>query len=463
MSNQEIPAWSAILGLVMLSILCLFTGDSRILNFAFPAGAFAVGVFLYWRYPILYLGFNWWLWFLSPLLARLVEYQNNWTEPNLRLIILAPYLVTMLTALSCFKYFPGLFRLAFTGIFYSLCVGLLKFNPTPDLIRDSLSWFSGVFLGSHLLANWQYYPYYRRNTQRVFCWGVLVMGLYGIVQYITAPAWDQFWLKNAEKLQLCCGWPEPFMMRVWSTLNYPFTFAYVMMAGLLLLLSYPGPLNIFSIGSGFVSFLLSLVRGAWMGWCIGLFMFFVLLKPNHKARFFGITLVIGFMLSLLFTLGLFGTVDSIPFSESITSRIQSLGDIQADHSANERAEIYSELVNSAVSEVIGRGMGGEGIIDAGLLDLVATLGWFGMIPYGGSILLIIFNLLQNTKTRFDPFVDAAYAIVFSLVATLPFNNTLVLLPGVLFWGFAGMAMAAHKYYRYQEYTAQVFLAPLPAE
>jgi len=44
-------------------------------------------------------------------------------------------------------------------------------------------------------------------------------------------------LRNAEDLQLCCGWPEPLKIRVWSTLNYPFTFAYFMMAGLLLLLS----------------------------------------------------------------------------------------------------------------------------------------------------------------------------------------------------------------------------------
>ncbi|NJO39548.1 MAG: O-antigen ligase family protein [Cyanobacteria bacterium CRU_2_1] len=459
MNKTEKPAWAAILGLSFFSALCLLVGFSSILNYAFPAGCLAVGIFLYWRYPILYLGFNWWVWFLSPLIARIVEYQNGWTDPGLRLIILSPYLVTMLTAGSFFQYLPRMmswqdglpFGLAFTGVFYALFVGLFKSNSTVAIVQDLLTWLPAIFLGSHLVVNWRQYPSYRQNTQRVFGWAVLVMGIYGVVQYAVAPEWDRFWLRNAETLQLCCGQPEPFMIRVWSTLNYPFTFAYAMMAALLLLLSNPTVLNSLALVSGFISFLLSLVRGAWIGWIVGLLIFFMSLKSQLKARLLLTIVVIGALLSVLTTLN--------PFADAVTSRFQSLSDVQSDHSVSVRATIYANLINSAVSEIVGRGMGGQGIIDAGFLDVLVILGWFGVILYGSGILMLFFNLFQGSfqgaKTRSDPFISAACAVVCSILVGLPANNTLVLLPGVLFWGFAGMAIAARTYYQHQKRTTKI--------
>ena len=99
--------------------------------------------------------------------------------------------------------------------------------------------------------------------------------------------------------------------------------------------------------------------------------------------------------------------------------------------------------------MIGRGLGGQKIVDAGPLDVIATLGWFGVVPYIGGVALIFLNLFQYAETRLDPFMNASRAIVLSIFAVLPATNTMVLLPGVMFWGFAGIAMAAHKYHVYQ--------------
>jgi hypothetical protein len=411
-------------------------------------GAFIVGAFLYWRYPILYLGFNWWVWFLAPLLTRIVEYQNGWTGSGLRFIILSPYLVTMLTTISFIQSFAKVrlqhslpFILGFISILYALLIGVVSGNPIVEIGQAVLSWLPAIFFGFHLLANWRDYPQYRQNMQRTFCWGVLVMGIYGILQYVFAPEWDRFWLTHAEDLQLCCGQPAPLKMRVWSTLNFPFTFAYAMMAGLLLLLNKQKPLEVTAIVAGFMAFLLSEVRAAWGGWFIGFVLVLTSLKPSYKVRLIAAVLMIG--------LCVYPLTKVEPFSEAIASRFQTVSNVQEDQSFNERVQIYGELVNTAVGEVIGRGLGGQKIVDAGPLDVIATLGWFGVVPYIGGVALIFLNLFQYAETRLDPFMNASRAIVLSIFAVLPATNTMVLLPGVMFWGFAGIAMAAHKYHVYQ--------------
>ncbi len=442
-------AWSVIGVFTLLTTFCLFARFSNVLQIAFPLGTFSVGIFLYFKYPILYLGFNWWIWFLSPFVSRLVEYQNSITDQGFRLIILSPYLVTICTGISFFRYLPKLYKreglpflLAFSSLMYALLIGLVQGNSLIKVIQGILSWLPGIFLGFHILANWQEYPAYRENTQKVFYWGVLVMGIYGIVQYIVAPDWDKFWLTNAEDLQLCCGWPEPFMIRVWSTLNYPFTFGYAMMACLLLLLSHQNTASVPAIISGFLSFLLSQVRGAWMGFSIGLIIFLFSLNSRLKFRLIvTIFIITAFLISL---------ASSSPLFDVITSRILTLSSGQEDGSAMERQRIYTELFNSTIGEIVGKGMGGSIIIDAGILDILNTLGWFGLFFYGIGIYLLFYSLFSYAEARFDPFMNASRSIVISVFVTTPFNNSMMLLPGVFFWGFGGMVLAANRYYYNQK-------------
>jgi hypothetical protein len=102
---QPALAWIAILGLILFSALCILVHAGRLLNLAFPLGTFAVGVFLYLRYPILYLGFTWWVWFLTPWVRRLIDYQSGWTDPSP--VLLAPSLVTFVTLATFVRHLPN--------------------------------------------------------------------------------------------------------------------------------------------------------------------------------------------------------------------------------------------------------------------------------------------------------------------------------------------------------------------
>lgn len=451
---HQAPAWTAILGLTLFTALCVMVGGASILRLGFPVGSFAVGVFLYFRYPILYTGFTWWLWFLTPLLARLVDYRSGW-DPQ-RLILLSPYLVTLVTLVTFLRHLPasyhrgGLpFILACTGVFYGFLVGLIKNTPFAAT-RSLLDWLTPILFGFHLFMNWRDYPEYRQNIQRTFLWGVLVTGIYGVIQFLVAPPWDRLWLIESKLSSI--GSPEPLGIRVWSTMHAPGPFAVFMMAGLLLLFSCQNPLRIPIAGVGYLAFLLSLVRSAWGGWLVGLLTLVFSLKARLQMR-----LIISVFVAILCVIPL-TTIE--PFSEAINSRLQTFSNLKNDSSLNDRSELYDRDLVLALSNGLGNGLGAiwfvnnkgapeKVVIDSGIIDTFFTLGWFGAVPYLSGLVLIGFSLVQYSECRFDSFMSVARAISVSNGAQLIFASMHIGLSGLIFWGFLGICMAAHKYYQHQ--------------
>jgi hypothetical protein len=67
----------------------------------------------------------------------------------------------------------------------------------------------------------------------------------------------------------------------------------------------------------------------------------------------------------------------------------------------------------------------------------------------GGIILIMFNLLEGSKNSSDPFISCCQAIAVCFCAVLPLGNSIIGLPGVIFWGFSGIFLAGNKYYQHQ--------------
>lgn len=452
--------WIAICVLVLFSALCLLAGAGSILRLAFIVGSFAVGVFLYRRYPLLYIGFTWWLWFLTPLVRRLVDYRSGWDQRGV--ILLSPILVTLITCVAFFKYLPrasrlgGLpFVLSFIGVFYGLMIGLVNTSPMAAA-QALLIWFTPIPFSFYLFINWRHYPELRQNIQRTFLWGVLVMGIYAIVQYVVAPEWDRFWLISSG-LITSAGSPEPFGMRVWSTMNSTQPFGVAMLAGLLLLFSSEDNLRIPASMAGYLAFLLTTVRSAWLGWLVGLVTLLTSLKPKFQMRLIITILVLVICVFPLTTIS--------PFSEMINSRLQTFSNLENDTSANDRANTYQKTLGIALSQVLGKGIGNNVIttaegkvetiqMDSGILDTLFAIGWFGTIFYLGGILLIFFNLFHNSESSFDPFACAARAIGVGLFVQTPLSSMTLGVGGVIFWSFLSMGMAANKYHQHQRITAR---------
>lgn len=461
---QPALAWTAILGLFLFSALCIVAGAGSILRLLFPVGAFAVGVLLYVRYPVLYVGFTYWMWFLTAFIRRLIDFRSGWDAQGV--ILIAPYLVMFISIVTFFRYLPKCYRqgsfplvLPAMGVFYAFLVGLIKFPPV-SVVRSLLDWIGPIIFAFHLFAQWREYPTYRQNIQRTFLWGVLVTGAYGVVQYLVAPEWDRSWLINSELVSM--GSPEPFGMRVWSTMNSSAPFAALMVAGLLLLFNNKGVLRFPAAAVGYLSFLLTQVRTAWLGWLIGLVLVISSVKPRLQMRLIVTVLAVALCVVPLATIE--------PFSEIIGARLQTFTNLEEDDSANVRQEIYRKNLDHALSNALGNGLGSIWVvkdngqlevlvIDSGILEIFMTLGWFGAIPYLGGIVLITVKLSQSSEGRSDLFASTSRAISVSCFAQLVSNSAQLGFAGLMLWGFMGMSLAANKYYQHQQTTA--LLGELP--
>jgi hypothetical protein len=445
---EPASAWMAIIGLILFTALFIVAGAGKVLNIAFPGGALIVGVFLYFRYPILYIGFSWWIWFLTPLVRRLADYRGSFTDPSP--ILLAPYLVLLVTLVTLGKHLPktnsqgGLpFILSFVGLAYAYLVGLIKSSPVQVSIA-LLEWLVPVLFGFHLFVNWHNYPSYRQNLERIFTWGVLVMGVYGIIQYLVAPDWDGAWLTNTKMIS--AGSPEPLGIRIWSTMNSPGVFAVFMMVGLLILLNKQGTFARVTSIIGYLALLLTLVRGVWIMWLVGLLTHLSFINSNLRIR---IAIIL-----IILTLGVIPLSTMDPFADTITPRLETLFNLESDISANERKNLYSQETESALSNAIGNGMEKQEVLDSGAIDILLSLGWLGGIFYLGGMLLLILRLFREAIFNQDSFVSICRAISFCSLVGLIFGRQQIGAPGVILWGFLGLGMAACKYNLYQRNLAQ---------
>ena len=420
-----------------------------------------MSLFLYRRYPILYLGFVWWLWFLTPWVRRLIDLRSGFVDPSP--VLLAPVLATLISSATLWQYFPKLYRreglpfaLALFGVTYAILIGFINskygfedevvqaiyaegFTVTPSqVILRALDWATPILFSFHFLANWQFYPEYRQNIQRTFRWGVLVMGIYGVVQYTIAPAWDKLWLASIFDGSLAFGNPEPFGFRVFSTMNSAAPFAQVMMAGLLLALADEGILRFVGSGFGYLAFLLTLVRAAWGGWILGFLVYSNSLNSKLQMRLIVTVLVVGILAAPLTAIE--------PFSSVLNERVQSITNLQEDTSYKARSATYNNILSVVPYKPLGQGLGVPGL-DSAFLDILTSMGWLGGIPFFGGLILAIFKLMQGLKLRCDPFLSATSAISFASLGMLIFNNVFAGVQGIFFWSFIGVSLAGQRYYQ----------------
>ena len=451
--ERSAQGWAVIIGFIMVSIASYFVGAT--LRIIFPVGALLVGIFLFLRHPILYLGFNWWLWFLTALIARLVDYRVGW-DPT-RQMIVASYLVSLVSIGTLIRNLPNAYRvgglpfiIALGSIFYGLLVGLVRNQPLPA-IRALLDWLTPVLFGFHVFMNWRDYPSYRQNTQRTFLWGVLITGIYGLIQFVVAPEWDRYWLIQSKQFT-SSGDPVPFGMRVWSTMHSIGPFASVMQAGLLLLFTLSGPLTFPASAFGYVSFLLTQARTNWGSWVMGLVMLLGSAKAKIQMRLVVIIAVMALCVIPLTTYE--------PVSKAIGTRFQTFSNLQQDSSFQGRSAIYERDLKLATAQYIGKGLGSTWVIDengnlqvividSGVLDTLFALGWFGAIPYIGSLILLTYAVLKYNEARFDSFANASRAIAVSSLPQMIMGSATLGISGIVLWGFFGFAIAAHKYYQHQ--------------
>jgi hypothetical protein len=444
--------WLLILGFVAMSAGLLFVGAGSVLRLAYPGAAVLVGLLLFFRDGSLYVGYVWWLWFLSPLVRRMVDYQAGWDSTNP--VLTAPVLVTSVALISVLRRLPGFrraslapFALAAVALMTAYPTGILRAGPTAATYT-LLLWLAPIAFGFHLAADPGRYPGHARATRQAFVWGTLVISVYGVWQFVRPPAWDRYWMVNSGLDSI--GAPVPLLVRVFSTLNAPSPFALVLLAGLFVLFGAPSAVRWLVGLPGYIAFLLTLVRTAWGGWVVGLSMYALSLSRAARRKAFAAVA----MTALLIVVATSGPVGGI-----VEKRIYTIGSLEYDRSLQERAKFYRTIADYVARNPLGDGLGATGsgsrlslsrvrtAFDSGVLDVLFSLGWLGAFLYFLGGVLLVIGTVAPAGPRGDPFPVAARAVCLPLFLALLSLNSLVGAMGAVFWGFGGLTVAARQWYR----------------
>jgi hypothetical protein len=441
----------------LITAVLIIGHQGAALTLGFPVLAILVGLWLYFKSPARFLGFSWWLWFLSPEVRRLADWSKNAFTPT-SLIQIAPLAVSMICGLSLLRYYPILAQrrglpvlLILFGLAYALLIGIVSAGPLAALY-DLANWLYPILIGFHIMVNTRDYPAFRDTIVNTFIWGMLVMGLYGVVQFFIMPGWDVLWMIGAQMSSQ--GEPVPQGVRVFSTMNSSGPFALAMLGSMVFVLAAQHKVRWIAGGLGFVSFALSLVRSTWGGWVIALVM--LLAKSNNKVRVRIIAsgvLLIGLCVPLL-TFG--------PIADRMQTRLQTITNLNDDQSYQARNEFYANFAQTAFTDVSGEGMGATGTstklssgndgqlgqygnFDSGVMNIPFVLGWPGTLLYLSGIgWLVMRAVFASFKLKDDKFVGSCLSLSVAILAMIVFTNTLVGTGGaLLFMSLFSILSAAH--------------------
>lgn len=284
---------------------------------------------------------------IGPLLFILTPLPSLWTLLSTTDRPRNPWLVAPVIVLGCIVYGAALSM--FQNDWFNAANGVLKW-AAPVLYAIALQQRVD---SSGSLVN---------ALARMFLVVLPLTGAYGIWQYVDPPDWDRLWMNYASITS--AGSPLPYMVRVFSTMNGPASYATFTAAGLLLVgFLRPGWQSLVAMMPAALGLLLSLYRTGWIALALGVL--FCMFFSSTRKRALSTALGIGgaAFAAILFT----------PFGDTISTRLESLGGGAEDGSGRERLEEFVTLWNTPDSMMMGSGF------------TVTDVGVAGAMPIDGQI------------------------------------------------------------------------------
>jgi len=436
----------ALLVVIVVPALCIVGNQAGLLRIVFPALSFVIGLFLFWRSKPLYVGYVCWLWFLTPFLRRMADFQSGWEATSA--VLLAPYLVTgisAITLITSLKYLGDRrslsFVCAFLGIFYGTTIGLVRF-PLVSVLQALLNWAVPVIFGFFVYRYRELYPEFRKVIEKSFLYGVLLTGVYGVYQFFNLPDWDRLWMLNVQMNSF--GTAEALKVRVFSTMNAPAIFAAVTACGVLLLFNTKGRLRLLSAACGFLALILTMSRASWLSLVAGFIYLAFQMEMRQRLK---LAMVAAACIVLLVVSTQIPAVGDL-----VTQRIQTFSDPSNDVSYDARIEGHEQAFEVIKQEPFGEGLGSTdtehgtegdddaiGPHDSTLLEFLYSLGWIGSLIYATGLGTLGVQLMRKRET--DSFVLSSKAIIIGFVAQCLLNSVMLGVLGFMIWTFASMGLA----------------------
>lgn len=427
----------------------LMVQGGGLLRLAYPLAAVAIG----WRLSIIdpprYLAFLLWLWALTPLVRRIADFQAGWQDPSL--VLLTPYVVTAACLLRplaravCFptppaSWPPGraMFVLAGVGVACGVPLGLV--TDSTGAAIEMLNWVLPIGLGIYVASRHQELVELERAVVRALAGIVIVVGAYGVAQFVNPLPWDVDWMKNAEMASI--GQPEPFAVRVFSTMHSPGVLAFFVHTALIVWLATARTSGLVGASLGMIVLLLSQVRTGWLALAISMCLVLAAMPLRSRIRALALAgaaaLVVG---------PFFPTPEA---SDLLVSRAESLTESPSfDRSTASRLEGHGRALDFASRNPFGVGIGVTpawieevvGMRDSTLVAGLVQLGVLGTVLYLAGLCLLAVRLWRYYRDGQRREAVGLACAGLGILCTAGLGVPTAGPPGMLVWMLAGLAAA----------------------
>jgi hypothetical protein len=440
--QRALSARNLLIAGFVISIAVAFTPLAQAEIVLVPLAGFVGGVYLSKRSRSLYITFVLWLFFLAPMLRRMVDAQLGGSTANA--IIATPILACVgampsLRRLWAMTHFGNLrwMVLIVATYAYAAFVGFMLHSPIA-LVQEIVVWAGPLAFAFYLFDHREHLTEMLATFRDQFLIGTLVMGLYGIYQYVFLTSWDATWMEQSTLSTI--GTPERYGVRVFSTMNAPQTFADFLVFGILLSMASTRRLRFAAIPIGLMALGLTNSRSAWVGFAVGLM--FTMIFFSAKRRLQIVCALLGFSVLL-------GLASLIPqVGDQFSRRFQTFTDLKADSSVNERLVSQQHAVTLFMDRAFGNGFGGgsddagggptygvasiQGVYlnDNGIEQFMLTFGWFGSIVFIVGMGGIVYSCFRSPNL---PEMITTNAALLSLLIQVPTMGLFASAPGFLLW------------------------------
>lgn len=442
--------WVAINVFLIICVGLAVPGLGVVARYVYPAITFVLATYLYNNSRPLYFGFCWWSWIGTAEFVRFVEYSSSSFDTS-RIMLAAPYLTCLVVLPTAIKQLLRVRQnmspllLPVVAVLYGTIISANQGISFLILFKATLEWLCPVLFAFSITESWRQYPRYRKVLTKLCRWAIILLGVYGIIQYLIAPPWDRYWLEQIAANGLAgnaFGQPAPLQIRVYSLMNSPGEFAVFSSACLLIQFC---DRNLTSLGTslaGYISFLLAAVRSSWGGWVVGMMVLLSMPRPRLHSK--------AVLMGVLAILILIPVLSMEEFSDTVTSRFETFGDLDNDGSKLARVSTYRRLLPQALTSVVGMGIGRAPGSDSAVLDSLLSIGWIGVLPYLAGLLIPLFLIIKRPIEGNDDFLQACKAVYCGSLLQLPFGSAMLGLSGTVLWGFSALVVSGVRYDLYKE-------------
>lgn len=397
----------------------------KLLEMTFLLLGLLLGLHIYSKSPHNLIPYTLFIWTVSPEARRLLDWTFQ-TYSDTSIIMLTPQCVSLILLIPTLKHIKRInsrvslvLKITGAAILYGFFLGLLKYGLSSvyELLNIIVPFLALVYVQVNKFDSTVWDRWLRSFT----CLAVLV-GAYGIYQYLVLPPWDHFWMVNADMNSV--GLPEPQEFRLFSLLNSPGPAGMFLGFALSIMIVQKKWRAFGLLGTMIVAFalLLTLVRVGWISSIIMIVAYFA--RSHLKSKVQLLILAVFLALAYVFVL------PALPGASEVSSRISTFESLEEDHSFNERLLFAKYIISDVVSHPIGRGIGSSGlgvkltqsadtlkVFDNGYLNLFYLFG----LPLGlGVILMLIYIFfllfkISNTDKMYAPISFAAISATLFLL------------------------------------------------